>query len=798
MYHGCNRLAIALIFSILIFISGPVSAQLVTNGGFENSDVGGMTETGTPGWLMIFGDDITPPVFEIVNEPVAEGNHALKTTVNGLGSNQWDIQVVADSIPVTQGATYNYSVWAKAEKAGAQVNFTVGNYSYSEYNVIRPATLTTQWKKFTMQFTVSDNQTYIRAPIHFSYAANAGNAIYLDNLQITDVNFGKTPVVVEAESGIIGSSFSVQQSDTITYVTTTSDYLGQTSPEDTSSMITYQVTFEDSGHYNLFARLRVGPNEWDDDSFFAAHGFGDKNDTARADWVFLNGLADVGFAHATDIVNGPGVAGSEIWKWVNLTKNFFPGELPQETFYVSSGSLLKTFQIGSREDGLWFDKFAFGRSDLYYTVEYLDEGLPGSVTPPEQDSSKFYRGPPLAEGASKFLGNVKGLGNNNFADYWNQLTPGNEGKWGSVATSSDTNNWNWSGLDDLYDYAKSNDLIFKDHCLIWGNQQPNWIESLDPDQQLIYIKAWFRMVGERYPDMDMVDVVNEPLHDPPSGESNGNYLAALGGKGETGWDWVIKAFELARTYLPNAQLLINDYHIINNHSATTSYLEIINLLRDRGLIDGIGVQGHRFELEYASTTTLKHNLDRLAATGLPIYISELDLGNLNDAGTPDDDQQLTLYKRIFPVLWEHPSVKGITLWGYIENQMWQPTCYLVHYDGAWRPAMEWLAQYIQDYVSGVEKYEKTIIPVFKLKQNYPNPFNPNTTIEFSIPEPAKTCLVVYDVLGRKVATLVNKDLTAGVYTITWNVDQGQAASGTYFCRLVSGDQVRTQKMLYIK
>ena len=110
-----------------------------------------------------------------------------------------------------------------------------------------------------------------------------------------------------------------------------------------------------------------------------------------------------------------------------------------------------------------------------------------------------------------------------------------------------------------------------------------------------------------------------------AGTDDANYKNALGGKGVTGWDWVIKSFELARKYIPNAKLLINDYGIINDNSATTSYIQIINLLKDRGLIDGIGVQGHRFALESANTTTLKNNLDRLAATGLPIYISEFDL-----------------------------------------------------------------------------------------------------------------------------------------------------------------------------
>ena len=126
---------------------------------------------------------------------------------------------------------------------------------------------------------------------------------------------------------------------------------------------------------------------------------------------------------------------------------------------------------------------------------------------------------------------------------------------------------------------------FKEHCLIWGQQQPTWISSLDSVQQYNYIETWIRMVGQRYPNADMVDVVNEPLagHNPPNGgNGRANYIKALGGSGTTGWDWVIKSFELARQYMPNTKLLINDYGIINSNTATTSYLQIINLLNDRG------------------------------------------------------------------------------------------------------------------------------------------------------------------------------------------------------------------------
>lgn len=310
--------------------------------------------------------------------------------------------------------------------------------------------------------------------------------------------------------------------------------------------------------------------------------------------------------------------------------------------------------------------------------------------------NSFLFSQPLATGHSKFLGcagDVPFMAS--FDTYWNQFTPENSGKWGSVEGTRDQ--YNWSPLDQAYQYAKARGFPFKFHTLIWGNQQPSWISTLSAEEKLEEIEEWIKLVGERYPEIDLVDVVNEalPSHNPPDGRNGrANYKDALGGDGQTGYDWVIWAFQKARQYIPKAKLLINDYGIINDNGATTAYLKIINLLKDRGLIDGIGVQGHRFELENADTTVLKNNLSRLAATGLPIYISEFDLGNYGDSGTPNDAVQLRLYQKIFPILWNHPGVQGITFWGYVENRMWQGTCYLVRADGTERPALQWLRTFL--------------------------------------------------------------------------------------------------------
>jgi endo-1,4-beta-xylanase len=290
----------------------------------------------------------------------------------------------------------------------------------------------------------------------------------------------------------------------------------------------------------------------------------------------------------------------------------------------------------------------------------------------------------------------------------------------------------------------------------------------------------------------MIDVVNEPL----PGHNPAPYRAALGGAGSTGWDWVIWAFQKVRNYMPKTKLLLNDYGIINSNSATTSYLQIINLLKDRGLIDGIGVQGHRFELEYADTTVMKSNLNRLAATGLPIYISEFDLGNLSNAGTPNDEQQLQLYKKIFPILWKHPGIKGITIWGYIEGQVWQSSTYLVRYNGTARPALLWLAQYIKDNPTGVKETTSTLPATFELDQNFPNPFNSSTTIKYSIAITSRVTLKIFDILGREVQTVINTVQASGQYTVSFNAQD--LASGIYFYQMNAGNFTAIKKLVLVK
>lgn len=89
------------------------------------------------------------------------------------------------------------------------------------------------------------------------------------------------------------------------------------------------------------------------------------------------------------------------------------------------------------------------------------------------------------------------------------------------------------------------------------------------------------------------------------------------------------------------------------------------------------------------------------------------------------------------------------------------------------------------------------IPVsFELAQNYPNPFNPSTTINFSIPKASDVTLTIYDALGREVARLVDEHRAPGTYSVDWNA--GNQASGIYFYRIATEQNVQVKKMVLVK
>lgn len=98
--------------------------------------------------------------------------------------------------------------------------------------------------------------------------------------------------------------------------------------------------------------------------------------------------------------------------------------------------------------------------------------------------------------------------------------------------------------------------------------------------------------------------------------------------------------------------------------------------------------------------------------------------------------------------------------------------------------------------TGVEQTTAVVPSQIQLLQNYPNPFNPSTQITYTLAKRSTVALIVYDLLGREVSTLVNEIKEAGTYTVTLN--GAKLSSGVYFYRLQSGSFVQTKKMVLLK
>jgi len=99
-------------------------------------------------------------------------------------------------------------------------------------------------------------------------------------------------------------------------------------------------------------------------------------------------------------------------------------------------------------------------------------------------------------------------------------------------------------------------------------------------------------------------------------------------------------------------------------------------------------------------------------------------------------------------------------------------------------------------LTGIKKSDDLTPGNYSLQQNYPNPFNPSTTIKYSVPQRAWISLKIYDITGREVQNVVNEQMNAGNYEVTFNASK--LASGVYFYSLRSNNFVSTKKMLLIK
>lgn len=330
----------------------------------------------------------------------------------------------------------------------------------------------------------------------------------------------------------------------------------------------------------------------------------------------------------------------------------------------------------------------------------------------------------LSSNPDKFLGNITtgyavDVGNEKYYTLWNQITCENESKWSSIEGSR-RGSFNFDGSNRAYNYARQHGFPFKFHCLVWGAQYPGWMDNLSTSEQYKAIVEWMDAVKKQYPNLEMIDVVNEAV----AGHQPAPYRAALGGEGRTGYDWIIKAFEMAHERWPDAILIYNDYNTFQWQRQ--QFIDLVRTLRDAGApIDAYGCQSH--DLTDMNVNDFKSAMREIQnALKIPMYSTEYDIG------TPDDNLQLQRYKEQIPYMWEADYCAGITLWGYIYGRTWTTDGNSgIIRNGQDRPAMTWLREYMK---SDAAKNAKSPFPGMKKEASvYVKPASLSATVNEPMP-----------------------------------------------------------------
>lgn len=320
--------------------------------------------------------------------------------------------------------------------------------------------------------------------------------------------------------------------------------------------------------------------------------------------------------------------------------------------------------------------------------------------------SAAFGGPGLADGAAKFVGNIttQGQVRSDFTSLWNQITAENECKWASIEGTQ--GRYNWSGCDAAYNWAKNNGGHFKFHALVWGSQYPNWLNGKSAEDTKKAITNWMDAVKNHYPDLEMIDVVNEAIksggkyHSDYGPQGGNNIIAALGGDNGN-YEFVATAFKMARERWPDAILIYNDYNTVQWQK--NEGIDLINKLKQQGApVDAYGLQAHDMMSQGGgnggtggggsclSINTLKSVIEEIwNKTQMPMFISEYDIF------TDDDNIQKQCYQEQISYFMENEHIAGITLWGYIYGATWNSGTSGIIKNNQDRAAMTWLKSYLK-------------------------------------------------------------------------------------------------------
>ncbi|HLV99316.1 MAG TPA: endo-1,4-beta-xylanase [Ktedonobacterales bacterium] len=280
------------------------------------------------------------------------------------------------------------------------------------------------------------------------------------------------------------------------------------------------------------------------------------------------------------------------------------------------------------------------------------------------------------------------------------ITPENEMKWVSVEAQQGV--YDFAQADAEVQFAQHQHQLVRGHNLVWFEQLPTWLTggTFTKAQLAAILQQHIATeVGHFRGDIWQWDVVNEPFNDDGT-LRNTLWLNALGS------DYIADALRWAHQADPNAKLFLNDYNIEGiGAKSDAMYALVKGLLAQHVPIDGVGFETH-LDLQFGLPPMIKENLQRFAALGLDVDITEMDVRMSLPATSDDLTAQANVYAQLMQDCIAVPRCVDFTVWEYTDAYSWVPNAFAGEgaadiYDNnlAPKPAYDALIQALQEPVA---------------------------------------------------------------------------------------------------
>lgn len=245
-------------------------------------------------------------------------------------------------------------------------------------------------------------------------------------------------------------------------------------------------------------------------------------------------------------------------------------------------------------------------------------------------------------------------------------------------------------MDDISNFCWRERLDIHGHALFWHQSLPSWLDLSNWADLTREMRRYVRFVTKRYPTIKSWDVINEPMADGNEPYRDQKQLALYGD------EFVKFLFRYAARMAPNAKLVVNDYNLACGPDFCSAKRDRLLSFLDRMAqsevrIDAVGLQGHLNSRWAVNQTILAEFLRELADRGYEIYISELDVNDVDlplDISTRDEIIA-TSYRDFLDVALAEPAVKRLGFWGLSDRYHWivQGYAHVQRQTGTPRPAL---------------------------------------------------------------------------------------------------------------